>query len=66
MYKIIREVNILGKDLFYFRVLKKRRFLLIPYWSKKVFKNLGYGRFLITKTKEEAEQLIDIMNKKWQ
>lgn len=62
MYKIIKEINILGSNIFYYRVLKKKWFIL-PHYSKKVFSNQGYGRFLLTKTKEEAQTLIDIMNK---
>jgi hypothetical protein len=63
MYKIKREVNILGREIFYFRVLKKKWFLFIPFFSKNVFSRDGYGRFLITKTKEESQTLIDILNK---
>lgn len=62
MYKYKKELNIVGNEFTYYTILKRKRFLFIPYWSKKVFSNDGLIRMCFAKTEKEAKDLIKLLN----
>ncbi len=56
-FKIVEKTQVKFGEEVNFYLLKRKWFLFIPYWSKKYTED---GEPLYTKTREQAEQIIEL------